>query len=355
MNHLELFSGVGGFRQALELLEKDFGFKQKTIGFSEIDKYATNTYKAAFGNDDKELGDIIKFNNDIENIKKLERFDLLTGGFPCQPFSMMGMQNGFDDERGGLFFEILKILKIKKPKFVLLENVRNLISHNKGKTIEVIVKELKEVGYHVYYDIFNTASFGLAQTRNRVYIFATTEELKNFKFESSEIEKVFKNELKNKTSIMIQNSTHEILEKEVDEKYYLSEKIKPTILANGTKNYKVNSEINQLIARPLTATMVKLHRACQDNYFSEGYINSNNPEEYIKINFSKEELAKQRIRKITPREAFKLQGFDDLYFDKIKDSGTSQAQLYKQAGNAVSVNTVYCILYYIFIHCKVGE
>lgn len=97
--------------------------------------------------------------------------------------------------------------------------------------------------------------------------------------------------------------------------------------------------------------MVKLHRACQDNYFSDGFIKSIDPYDYVKINFSKEELAKQRIRKLTPKEAFMLQGFDDDYFSKIQKSGTSQAQLYKEAGNAVSVNTVYAICYYIFIHC----
>ena len=355
MKHLELFSGIGGFRQAFNLLEKDYGLHQEVVGFSEIDKYATMTYKAAFGNKDKELGDIIKFNSDSSNIVGLKDFELLTGGFPCQPFSMMGEQEGFEDERGGLFFEIVKILKIKKPKYILLENVRNLITHNNGKTIKRIIDELNGCGYYVYYDNFNSASFGLAQTRNRVYIFATTEKIPNFVFNSKAVGKVYEEELKNKCSLMTQNNTHEILEKKVDDKFYLSEKIKPTILADGTKNYKANSEINKLIARPLTATMVKLHRACQDNYFSDGYINCNNPEEYKTIEFSKDELQLQRIRKLTPKEAFLLQGFDEKYFEKIKDCGTSQAQLYKQAGNAVSVNTVYSILYYIFVHCKVGE
>lgn len=355
MKHLELFSGVGGFRQAFELLEKDFGLEQKIVGYSEIDKYAVNTYKAAFGHNDRELGDIIEFTSNSDNISSLKDFDLLTGGFPCQPFSMMGSQNGFADNRGGMFFEIVKILKIKKPKFILLENVRNLINHNKGETIKRIVDELNNCGYNVYYDVFNSSSFGLAQTRNRVYIFATTLKLKDFVFDSKSVEEVYQNQLKNKSSLLNQKNTHQILEKNVDSKYYLSEKIKPTILADGTKNYKVKSDINQLIARPLTATMVKLHRACQDNYFSDGYINSIDPLEYVKIEYSKEELVKQNIRKLTPKEAFLLQGFDEIYFSKIKDCGTSQAQLYKQAGNAVSVNTVYCILYYIFYYCKVGE
>ena len=153
-----------------------------------------------------------------------------------------------------------------------------------------------------------------------------------------------------KTSLLKQNSTHEILEKNVDEKFYLSATIKPTILSNGTKSYRSKSEINPLIAKPLTATMVKMHRACQDNYFSDGFIQSNDPVEYLKTNYSKEELCQQRIRKITPREAFLLQGFSSEYFENAQKSGVSNAQLYKQAGNAVSVNTVYAIMYYLFIH-----
>lgn len=355
MKQLELFSGIGGFRRALDLLERDFSLKSETVAYSEIDKYAINTYKAAFSKKScLELGDIVSFNQQKENFDKLPDVELVTGGFPCQPFSMMGAQNGFEDSRGGLFFEIIKILKEKAPKFVLLENVRNLITHDKGRTIKRIVNDLEACGYHVYFDVFNTASFGLAQTRNRVYIFATTLEIDNFVFTAKEVKKVYDFELRDKCSLLFQNNTHEVLEKNVADRYYLSERIKPTILANGTKNYVVNSSINPLVARPLTATMVKLHRACQDNYFSDGFINSTNPYEYAEIKFSKEELVGQRIRKLTPKEAFMLQGFDNEYFSKIEKCGTSQAQLYKEAGNAVSVNTVYAICYYIFIHSKLG-
>lgn len=355
LKHLELFSGVGGFRQAIDLLSKDFGLEQSTIAFSEIDKYAINTYRHAFPTNEQSLGDIIKFNSSADNIIGLDDFDLLTGGFPCQPFSMMGSQNGFKDNRGGLFFEIIHLIRAKSPKFILLENVRNLISHNNGETIKVIVDQLEECGYKVFYDVFNTNDFGLAQKRNRVYIFATREDVKNFVFSAKEVKSVYEQYLKNKCSLLYQENTHQVLEKSVDKKYYLSERIKPTILSNGTKTYRANSSINPLVARPLTATMVKMHRACQDNYFSDGYIESNDPLEYVKISFTKEELAKQKIRKLTPKEAFLLQGFNEDYFGRISKSGNSDGQLYKQAGNAVSVNTVYSILYYIFIYLKVGK
>ncbi len=351
MKHVELFAGIGGFRQALSLLGNDFSIPENTIAFSEIDSNAVTTYKAVHNTDDElEIGDIVSFCSQIENFDLLPDFEVLTGGFPCQAFSMMGKQKGFEDMRGNVFFQILEVLKNKKPKYVLLENVRNLVSHDKGKTFKFILESLKENGYpFIYYDIFNTEDFGLAQKRNRVFIFATTEELVDFDFNSKIIKEIFCSIL-NKTSLLKQQSTHEVLERTVDDKFYLSETIKPTILSDGTKNYKSKSEINPIIAKPLTATMVKMHRACQDNYFSDGYINSTNPIEYLKQEFTKEELCKQRIRKITPKEAFMLQGFDEEFYKKAENAGVSNAQLYKQAGNAVSVNTVYAIMYYLFVY-----
>ena len=212
------------------------------------------------------------------------------------------------------------------------------------------MNSLKSCGYdNIYFDVFNTEDFGLAQKRNRVFIFATTELIRDFEFSSKIIRDVFL-QRKIKTSLLMQNSTHDILEKNVDKKYYLSDIIKPTILANGTKNYRSKSEINPLIAKPLTATMVKMHRACQDNYFSDGYIQADNPLAYLKTNYTKEDLCKQHIRKITPKEAFLLQGFSAECFEKASSAGVSNAQLYKQAGNAVSVNTVYAIMYYLFVY-----
>lgn len=350
MNHVELFAGIGGFRQALTLLQNDFDFEQNTVAFSEIDESAVRTYKSAFDTtDEMEIGDIVAFCEDKKLMSSLPDFTLLTGGFPCQAFSMMGRQRGFDDVRGNVFFKILDILRAKKPKYVLLENVRNILTHNGSKTFAYIINSIKECGYYTYYDVFNTNDFGLAQKRNRVFIFATTEEIDGFKFESQLVKNTFCN-IFFKTSLQKQNSTHDILDKEVDDKYYLSDTIKPTILSNGTKNFKSKSEINPIIAKPLTATMVKMHRACQDNYFSDGYIQADDPLEYVKQEYSKEELCTHRIRRLTPKEAFLLQGFDTEYFSRIENTGNSNSQLYKQAGNAVSVNTVYAIMYYLFYY-----
>lgn len=355
VRHLELFSGIGGFRRAFDLLADDIGFFSECIGFSEIDQSASSVYKNFFPIDcELEIGDIVKFTESKEKINHLKGFDILTGGFPCQAFSMMGYQKGFSDERGNLFFNIARILEVKKPRYLLLENVRNLVRHDGGNTFSVIKGKLEDLGYHVYYDIFNTANFELAQTRNRVYIFCSLTEMGDgFVFSEERVRESFVRAPKKK--LLRQKSVLDVLEKDVSEKYFLSEKIKPTILSNGTGGFASNSEINQIVARPLTATMVKMHRACQDNYYSEGFIRSISPDDYLRLEFSKEELAKQRIRKLTPEEAFALQGFPKEMAIQARSIKISEHQLYKEAGNAASVNVIYAILYYLFVVSNIME
>jgi DNA (cytosine-5)-methyltransferase 1 len=138
----------------------------------------------------------------------------------------------------------------------------------------------------------------------------------------------------------------DILNKKVESKYYLSERVKPTILSDGTGGYKSHSEIDQIIARTLTATMNKMHRACQDNYYSDEFLQSggkNRPSERM----NKEELAKIPIRKLTPEEAFMLQGFPADFVKKAREKEVSDGALYTQSGNAVSVNTIYTLLHFL--------
>ena len=355
IRHLELFAGIGGFRKAIDLIGKDFRIETKCIGFSERDKYATQTYKANFNTSNEiEIGDIELFASNRSNISKLSDFDLVTGGFPCQSFSMMGKQKGFEDPRGNTFYSITNILKVKnKTPYILLENVQRLRTHDKGETFKEIVRSLNNCGFnYIYSDIFNTSNFGLAQTRNRIFIFGSRKKLPiNFQFSQEAVLNSF-SQLKQQVSILRQKSVLDILSKSVEEKYYLSDKIKPTILANGSKNFLSKSEINQLIARPLTASMVKMHRACQDNYYSDDFINAKMPKKYKEKVFTKKELERHRIRKLTPQEAFALQGFEKEFHYKAKTGGISDHQLLKQAGNAVSVNTVYAILYHLLIKNK---
>jgi DNA (cytosine-5)-methyltransferase 1 len=352
ITHLELFSGIGGFRKAIDLLGNDFGIETKCIGFSEWDKYAIQTYKANFNTiDEIEIGDIEVFASNVNNILKLEDFDLLTGGFPCQSFSMMGTQKGFKDPRGNTFYSITNILKTKiNTQYILLENVQRLRTHDKGETFKEIIRSLNDCGFkYIYFDIFNTANFDLAQIRNRIFIFGSRKELPvNFNFSQEAVMNSF-GQLSQQISVLRQKTILDVLSRSVEEKYYLSEKIKPTILADGSKKFISKSEINQLIARPLTASMVKMHRACQDNYYSDDFIQSDTPLKYKEKKFTKKELEKHRIRKLTPQEALSLQGFDKTFFDNAKMAGLSDHQLLKQAGNAVSINTVYAILYHLIV------
>ena len=290
MKVASLFCGCGGL---------DLGFLHAgydIIWSNDMDKYAVQTYKANFG-EHIVLGDI----NEIP-LEEIPDCDVLIGGFPCQPFSMMGQQKGFEDTRGTLFFRIAEIVndkieKGKKPKAIILENVRSLRTHNNGKTYKEIHRVLQDVlGYKVFCEILNSADYGVPQTRNRTYIVC-------FDNQAAEYEFPMKQEL-NKT-------LQDLLEHDVDNKYFLSDKILPTILSDGTGGYKAKSEIDLKIARPLCATMAKMHRACQDNYVTQ----------------------KGRVRRLTPRECARLQGFEDSFEIPVSD-----CQAYKQFGNAVTVN-----------------
>lgn len=350
MKHLELFAGIGGFRRALDLIGKDLHIPMECVGFSEIDSKAVATYKACYKPLDGELalGDIVKFTAKKNNIRNLPAFDILTGGFPCQTFSMMGKQAGFGEERGLMFFRIMDILNVKKPKYVLLENVKNLINHDGGNTFKRIIDELELLGYSVYYDVFDTADFQLPQRRNRIVIFATREKKRRCfgeKFQAKNVQNLFERDYK-KIGVLRYKDVCDVLSENVDSKYFLSEKIKPTLLSDGSAGFKSKSDINQIIARPLTATMHKMHRACQDNYYSQDFIESKGKINPVKT-MSKSELAKLPIRKLTPEEAFMLQGFPADFATRGRQNGVADGALYKQAGNAVSVNTIYAILYFL--------
>ncbi len=278
-------------------------------------------------------------------------FDILTGGFPCQAFSMMGHQKGFGEERGKMFFEIMKIVNIKKPKFLLLENVKNLLNHDKGNTYKVIKSALEKAEYKVYENVFNTKSFGLAQIRNRVLIFACKRDYElDVNFDENSVKSHFETIQKNK-GLLNQENVFDVLKKDAPQNFYLTERIKPTILSDGTGGYSASSDINKIIARPLTASMCKMHRACQDNYYSSKFIETEGVVNDA-LNLPKEDICRLKIRKLMPEEAFMLQGFPEEFCKRAQNVKVSNGALYKQAGNAVSVNTIYAVLRFIFDHIK---
>jgi DNA (cytosine-5)-methyltransferase 1 len=267
---------------------------------------------------------------------------------------MMGSQEGFEEERGQMFFRIMDMINVRHPRYVLLENVKNLMRHDGGNTIAVIRQELEAAGYIVKIDVFNSNDFGLPQKRNRAIIFARRRHMGNFEFNADLVRDAFAQIDRDHCSLNFYDSTIDILDREVEEKYYLSEKIKPTLLSDGSAGFRSNSEIDQVVARPLTATMHKMHRACQDNYYSDLFIQSNG-EDRPSERMTKEELARIPIRKLTPKEAFMLQGFPSNFADNAGRASVANGAMYKQAGNAVSVNTIYAVLYYLITNRIIRE
>lgn len=338
---LDLFSGIGGFRLATEKAANKAGVDYACIGHSEIDKNAVQTYKANFSitSEEKEIGDICNLGSEYNIKKELKDFNILFAGFPCQPFSMMGLREGFNDERGTLFFQIEKIIRAKKPELFILENVRGLKTHNNGETFNRIMDILtKKLKYHVKAEIFNSEDFGIPQTRRRIYFIGCRDkklfnEIENLEFVSKKSKKY--------------PTTWHLLEKNVDDKYYLSDKLLKTILSHGSGNYYSKSEINRVIARPLTASMHKMHRANQDNYYSDSFIAGTYNKETTSIIPSKNKKV-DRVRKITPKEAFRMQGFPDSFVEKAKKNNVSDTQLYRQAGNAITTKVAEAILEEIF-------
>lgn len=305
MKVVSLFCGIGGLDKGFI----DTGYD--VVWANDFDQYAVQTYKANYSHP------VIL--DDINHIplESIPSHDILIGGFPCQPFSMMGGQRGFEDARGTLFFRIAEIIKYqiennRKPRAIILENVRTLRTHDKGNTFSVIKRILEnDLGYKVFDMVLNSADYGVPQTRNRLYMVCFANENIN-EFLPPETQK---------TNLILRD----VLEHDVNEKYYLSDKIRPTILSNGSGGYIAKSEINKDIARPLCATMAKMHRACQDNYVSDRYI------------FQDNSLDENRIRRLTPRECARLQGFDS-YNTSNFIIPVSDSQAYKQFGNAVTVN-----------------
>lgn len=345
MKHLELFSGIGGFRRALDLLDADGLMRFDCVGYSEINKYAKKTYQTNYNTDGEiDIGDIVNLTESRGGIATLPHFDLLTGGFPCQAFSSLGRKKGFADDRGQMFFRIMDIVRIKRPRYILLENVRGLISHDNGNTLKVILSQLENGGYNVSYTVLNAADFGIPQNRRRIIIFATTENIDCNFFTAENITACFKQN--NPQSVCQYKTTLDILDKDVALKYYLSDALKRTILADSCGGYKSKAKINLLTARPLTATMHKSHRASQDNYYDDMFIQSEGRINHA-LDYTKEQQERLNIRKITPEEAFVLQGFPKEFALKARQNGVSDTQLYMQAGNAVCVNMIYAVMLFL--------
>lgn len=308
---IDLFAGIGGFHLALSSMGAECVFS------SEWDKYAAETYYQNFKI--KPNGDITKINE-----KDIPKHDILCGGFPCQAFSISGKQKGFEDTRGTLFFDIARIVNHHHPKVLFLENVKNLTKHDEGKTLKTIIKTLEELNYTIFTKVLNSSNFALPQNRERIYIIAfhNTLESQSFKFPSPANEPVcLENILEN------QPKNAKIIERNDIEIY---------------KNYTVSSSLFseiELLNKPIQIGKVNKGGQGERIYHPLGHaitLSAYGGGIGAKTGLY---LVNGQIRKLSPRECARVQGFPDDFLINTIDS-----QAYKQFGNSVSVNVLQYIL-----------
>ncbi|PTH92929.1 DNA (cytosine-5-)-methyltransferase [Staphylococcus xylosus] len=224
MNFIDICSGIGGFRSALA------NNGHNCLAFAEIDKYAKQSYKAIYDTDEEEeLNDITTITDDHFRLYR-GRCDIITGGFPCQTFSIAGNRRGFDDTRGTVFFHIARAIKEIQPSYVLLENVKGLFSHDKGRTFGTIIQALDELGYVTEWGLFNSKYWGVPQNRERVYILVTRKDV----YDQPKLFDLLKQQTEVTTRLV------DVLEDEVDEKHYLSEEKTKKLTLNEDLSGRLN-------------------------------------------------------------------------------------------------------------------
>ena len=360
-----VFSGIGAIEHAFQRLK----IKHKIVFAGDID---ANCKKSYLANYEIEEEDWFTDAREFSAKKYKGKVDIIVGGAPCQAFSMVGKRLGFEDARGTLFYEFARIVKESQPKVFIFENVKGLLNHEDGRTWSIIHSVFEELGYDVHFRVLNSKDYGIPQNRERLFClgfktktdfrFPAPIELKyrmydfledyvdtkyflrekGIKFVTSH-----KNREKRYTQVngdiaLCQKRNqqfnwhgdfvyHPLSEeefeedydefifdvKDVEEKYYLSDKVAKYVLAGGTKNFRTSTKTDLDVARPLLQTMHKMHRAGVDNYVTH----------------------KGRIRKLTPRECLRLMGFKDTF--KIVVSDTA---MYQEAGNSIVVDVLIALL-----------
>ena len=372
MKFLDLFAGIGGFRLGME------SAGHKCIGFCEIDKFARESYKAIHNTKGEiELHDITAVSD--ESIRGIGSVDVICGGFPCQAFSIAGNRRGFEDTRGTLFFEIARFASILRPKYLFLENVKGLLNHENGVTFETIISTLDELGYNVEWQVLNSKNFGVPQNRERVFIIGHLrgERTRNVFPLGGESQSISSQSV---VKIGNVNPSGNGMNGEV----YQADGLAPTLTTNKGEGQKIAIKCNTIkqfgVLQPNfnqcgvvyeTDGIAPTIRAYQGGGLepkirvkeatSKGYVeaevgdsvNLSHPNSKTRRGRVGKQVANTlltgesqgviepdfRIRKLTPRECWRLQGFPDWAFDKAQEVN-SNSQLYKQAGNSVTVNVI---------------
>lgn len=308
---IDLFAGLGGFRIALESLGA------KCVYSNEWDKFAKEVYYDNFG--DIPDDDITKVDERL-----IPDHDILCAGFPCQSFSISGKQNGFDDDRGNLFFDIIRIIKHKKTKIIFMENVKNLVSHNNGRTLLTIKNEIQKLGYSFYYKVLNATDYGIPQKRERIYIvcFRNDLNIKNFKFpEPVKLMKHLEDLLLDNNQIPnnFYINRDDIVIKNTKDNQYSNKSIKLGIVNKGGQGERIYS--TKGVAITLSAYGGGVFSKT-GGYFIDG-----------------------KYRKLMPRECARIMGYPDSF--KIINN---RNQAYKQFGNSVVIDVLQYIAIQIAKH-----
>ncbi len=312
---IDLFAGIGGIRLGFDQAFKD---EIETVFISEWDEKAQETYRANFKDNLVIMGDITKIDE-----KDIPEHDILLAGFPCQAFSLAGQRKGFEDARGTLFFDVARIVKHHQPKIVFAENVKNLVAHDKGRTFKVIRDILADLGYTVFHKVLNSKNFGVPQNRERIYIVAFRNDIApcNFEFpEKTDDTKVIADILE---------------EKETSAKYYLStvylESLKQHRKRHEAKGHGFGYEVrdhNSIAGAIVCGGMGRERNLVVDKRLTN----------FTPVTHIKGEVNRECIRRMTPREWARLQGFPDNFKLVVTDT-----HLYKQFGNSVTVPVIRAI------------
>ena len=326
-----LFSGIGAFEHALQRL----GLKHKIVFAGDIDDRCKKAY---FANYDISEDDWFSEVEAFDATPYHGKVDVIVGGAPCQAFSIAGKQLGFEDARGTLFYEFSRVVKETEPKIFIFENVARVLTHDNGRTWNVMYSVFKELGYDIHFRVLNAKDYGIPQSRNRLFCIGFKNK-RNFEYPAPiELKYVMQDFLEDYDTTRFHNDGMKVLVpddsrigvadgslwdefkfkvKPVDEKYYLSEKMCRYVLGTGTKGYTVDRETDLPIAHALLHTMACQHRSGIDNYVTHT----------------------GRLRRLTPRESLRLMGFKDSFKIVCSDTAT-----YQQAGNSIVVDVLIALI-----------
>lgn len=320
LKSIDLFAGIGGIRLGFD---NAFGEEIETVFVSEWDEYAQKTYKANFKDNFDIAGDITAIDE-----KDIPEFDLCLAGFPCQAFSMAGKHQGFNDDykgkcRGTLFLDVARICEYHKPKVIFCENVKGLTIHDKGQTFKIIVDTFRNLGYKVFTKILNSKDFGVPQNRERIYIVCFREDIAPEEFvfpEGTDSTKCIRDIMEDAP---------------IDPKYYLSDTYLNTLKAHKARHESRGNGFGYVVRDldGISGTIVCGGMGREGNLLKDSRPHSMTPTTHIKGKINTED-----IRKMTPREWARLQGFPDDFVLPLAD-----VHLYKQFGNSVTVNVIEAI------------